>query len=224
MKRPLILAAAGLAFGASAALAITRPIAQDAAPAAPAAPGDAAHGKQLFVAIGCYQCHGYVGQGSQSTGPALTPLRLSDEGFVKYLRNPRGVMPAFSAKLLPAADARDVLAYVRSLTPGAPPDRIALLAPYVVHGAAPRAPVAAAASSAPIDTAAGGKLFAANCAACHGATLDGGMGPKLRGTSLTADQIAAIILNPPPPMPKLSPAPLSTQQVRQVAAFVHAQK
>lgn len=217
---PLFVAT--LTLGASAALAIARPATPQAAPAPN---GDVAHGKQVFVATGCYQCHGYVGQGAQSTGPALVPLRLSNQGFVRYLRQPRGVMPAFSEHILPAADARDVLAYVRSLRPGEPAGRIAMLAPYIVPVAAPRTAVAtpAAATSTPVDSANGGKLYAAHCAACHGAALEGSIGPTLRGIKLTADQISAVILNPPPPMPKLSPAPLDATDVRRVAAYVHAQ-
>lgn len=224
MRVKWFLASAAAVLAASAVLSASKPV-----NAAPTETADIAHGKQVFVAIGCYQCHGYVGQGSQSTGPALVPLRLGDEAFVRYLRAPRGVMPAFSAKLLPAADARDVLGYVRSLSPGAPPGSIALLAPYVIRSAAPR--VAAKAAAGPTVSPApgggalaeGGKLFAANCAGCHGAHLEGGAGPALRdeGARMSTEQIAAIIINPPPGMPKLSPAPLAAAQVKQVAAFVH---
>ena len=38
-------------------------------------PGDVANGKRLFDKDGCYQCHGYVGQGGTS-GPRLAQTRF----------------------------------------------------------------------------------------------------------------------------------------------------
>ncbi|HEX2762073.1 MAG TPA: c-type cytochrome, partial [Rhizomicrobium sp.] len=32
--------------------------------------GDAANGRKLYLADGCFQCHGRVGQGGLMTGPA----------------------------------------------------------------------------------------------------------------------------------------------------------
>ena len=46
-------------------------------PAAGAAAGTAEAGKKLFVADGCYQCHGYEAQGSSATGPRLGPRPIA---------------------------------------------------------------------------------------------------------------------------------------------------
>src|ERR1700761_2276387 len=57
--------------------------------AAPQSPqGDAQRGKQLFAADGCYECHGYVGQGSIRTGPTLAPKVIPFAAFQAQLRKP----------------------------------------------------------------------------------------------------------------------------------------
>ena len=57
----------------AAALAVLFSGAADAADKA--ASGDVATGKHLYAADGCYQCHGYVGQGG-SAGPHIAPKPL----------------------------------------------------------------------------------------------------------------------------------------------------
>lgn len=95
----------------------------------------------------------------------------------------------------------------------------------VLAGAALSLVLAAAASRAqtPGNVAAGKKIFAANCSACHGATgAEGGVGPSLRNETKRKKypQIVAWIKNPTPPMPKLYPSPLSATDVENVAAYV----
>ncbi|HEX3672373.1 MAG TPA: cytochrome c [Candidatus Cybelea sp.] len=72
------------------------------------------------------------------------------------------------------------------------------------------------------DRKAGERLFAANCASCHGAGGAGGIAPSLRGESLRMNYATLVswIEDPEPPMPKLYPSPLSERQVRNVAAYV----
>jgi ubiquinol-cytochrome c reductase cytochrome c subunit len=80
-----------------------------------------------FVEIGCYQCHGYVGQGGLSTGPALVPQLLPFEGLRAYVRHPSGQMPPFSEHVLSDAKLRQIYAYLASLPAPMPPSRIPLL-------------------------------------------------------------------------------------------------
>jgi mono/diheme cytochrome c family protein len=83
--------------------------------------GDAERGKQLFVKIGCYQCHGYEAQGA-STGPKLGPEAVSFARFVSYVRKPTGEMPPYTAKVMSEAQLADVYAFVTSRRkPGARP-------------------------------------------------------------------------------------------------------
>nr|TFG55642.1 MAG: hypothetical protein E4H34_00060 [Hyphomicrobiales bacterium] len=87
--------------------------------------GDAEHGKVLFEATGCYQCHGYIGQGG-AAGPAIAPP-LAFEPFEFQLRQPRFVMIPYSEEVLSDQDAADIYAYLASLPPPPDPASIPLL-------------------------------------------------------------------------------------------------
>jgi mono/diheme cytochrome c family protein len=81
--------------------------------------------------------------------------------------------------------------------------------------------IAASTSAAP---AAGQAVYAANCAACHGASGTGGVGPNLHqvAATMTLDQTVAFIEKPAGAMPKLFPGTLSAAQVQEVAAYVRS--
>ncbi len=70
----------------------------------------------------------------------------------------------------------------------------------------------------------GKQIFTQNCAACHGASGEGGAGPALKGEHTRKDRAQAIawIKDPQPPMPKLYPQPLSDRDVADVAAYVES--
>jgi mono/diheme cytochrome c family protein len=91
------------------------------------ASGDTANGQKLFMADGCYQCHGTVGQGSRGTGPRLAPNPVPYEGFAQQLRKPANVMPPYSALVLSDAQLADIYAYVRSLPGPAKPEDVTIL-------------------------------------------------------------------------------------------------
>lgn len=76
--------------------------------------GNAANGKKLFVTYGCYQCHGYVGQGA-STGPRIGPPPLSLAFLISYVRHPTGQMPPYTEKVVPDQDLTDIFAYLKSM-------------------------------------------------------------------------------------------------------------
>jgi mono/diheme cytochrome c family protein len=107
MKRVVSLALSGLAAAAVAGGAF----AQGAAPAAPK--GDVAHGKKIYVADGCWQCHGYQGQGG--SGPKLAPTPLPYEAVFRQLRKPRGTMPVYTHVTTPDQDVADIYAYLQSI-------------------------------------------------------------------------------------------------------------
>ena len=86
----------------------------------PAPAGDAKNGRKLFAADGCYQCHGYEAQGATPTGPRLGPRPIAFAQFSKYVRQPTGQMPPYTAKSIPDKDLADIYAFLQSLT--APPD------------------------------------------------------------------------------------------------------
>jgi ubiquinol-cytochrome c reductase cytochrome c subunit len=83
-------------------------------PANPASAGSVDAGKKLYVSIGCYQCHGYEAQGSSATGPRLGPRSMPFASFSRYVRQPTGQMPPYTAKVLSDADLANIYAFVRS--------------------------------------------------------------------------------------------------------------
>ena len=91
-----------------------------AAAQAAGAKGDAANGQKLFMADGCYQCHGTVGQGSRGTGPRLAPKPLPYDAFAKQVRDPVNVMPPYTTVVLADKDLGDIYAYLQTVPP--PPD------------------------------------------------------------------------------------------------------
>ncbi|MGH7708592.1 MAG: c-type cytochrome [Vulcanimicrobiaceae bacterium] len=76
------------------------------------------------------------------------------------------------------------------------------------------------------DAVKGKAIFLTNCAGCHGANAQGGVGPNLHGTlsdpkmARTDAALIKWIKDPLAPMPKLYPSPLNEQDVADVAAYV----
>jgi mono/diheme cytochrome c family protein len=73
----------------------------------------------------------------------------------------------------------------------------------------------------------GAAIYKAKCAACHGAAGEGKVGPALKGTSMSADQIADALLKGAPgkKAPHGKPmAGLTADQASAVAAYVKGLK
>jgi mono/diheme cytochrome c family protein len=79
------------------------------------AAGNAENGKKLFNRDGCWECHGYAGQGGRD-GARLAETALTTAQFTRYIRRPSGAMPAYIEKVLSDAEAADIWAYVKTLT------------------------------------------------------------------------------------------------------------
>jgi len=78
--------------------------------------GNAQNGKKLFVADGCYECHGREGQGATQTGaPRIGPPQLSFDGFQSYVRKPMNQMPPYTGKVVPDQDLADIYAFLKSI-------------------------------------------------------------------------------------------------------------
>ena len=92
--------AAGLLLGHGAALAAS-----------------AEKGKAAYVKHGCWQCHGFVGQGSvaSSGGKVLAPDPLPFEAFSAFVRSTNRSMAPYSEKILPSDDLADIYAFVQSI-------------------------------------------------------------------------------------------------------------
>jgi mono/diheme cytochrome c family protein len=97
-------------------------------PQSPAA-GDATNGKRVFLADGCFTCHGRSGQGGAMNypNPVLAQTALPLEAFKIIVRAGPNDMPAYSANVLSDQELTDIHAFLRSLPGRRPADEIPLL-------------------------------------------------------------------------------------------------
>jgi len=78
-------------------------------------------GEHLYTAFGCYECHGYQGQGSVQTGGSrIGPPQIPYSGFVAYIRQPAGEMPPYTPKALSDAQLADIYVFLQSRPQAAP--------------------------------------------------------------------------------------------------------
>lgn len=94
-----------------------------------AADPSAENGKTEFVKNGCWQCHGFQGQGSVATsgGRVIANTQLPFEAFKAYVRNPTGAMPPFHAEMVSDSALADIYAYLESRPKPKPVKDIPLL-------------------------------------------------------------------------------------------------
>ena len=88
--------------------------------------GDVVNGRKLFLADGCYQCHGYAGQGGRA-GARIGPPVLNAAGVIRYVRRPTGQMPAFTDKVISDQQLTDIYAYLKTFPAATPAKDIPLL-------------------------------------------------------------------------------------------------
>jgi len=88
--------------------------------------GNSENGKKLFVAYGCYECHGRQGAGA-STGPRIGPPAITLAAVLRYVRAPTGQMPPYTAKVVPDQDLADIYAYLKSFPSPQPAKDIPIL-------------------------------------------------------------------------------------------------
>lgn len=91
--------------------------------------GDIANGKKVYLADGCFMCHGRVGQGGAYNGPApvLAKTEMPFEGFKGQLRQPVQDMPAYSEAVMSDQQVADIYAFLQSLPGRTDPKSIPLL-------------------------------------------------------------------------------------------------
>ena len=81
--------------------------------------GNAENGKRVFLRDGCWECHGYAGQGGRD-GARIASTALNAQGLIKYVRRPSGAMPAYVEKVASDQELTDIWAYLKTL-PGPKP-------------------------------------------------------------------------------------------------------
>ena len=73
----------------------------------------AEQGREEYIELGCYQCHGYQGQGGP--GGRLAPKPIALENFIRIVRRPPNVMPAYSPAVLSEEQLERMHAYLESI-------------------------------------------------------------------------------------------------------------
>jgi mono/diheme cytochrome c family protein len=68
--------------------------------------------RALYVDFGCYQCHGYEGQGGEAL--RIAPTVYPFETFAARVRRPPNEMPAYAREVLSDAELEAIYRYVRS--------------------------------------------------------------------------------------------------------------
>lgn len=86
----------------------------------------AQRGEQTYMRVGCFQCHGTNGQGSDA-GTALTPDPLPAEAIANFIRFSPGRMPVYPEEVLSDEEIADIVAYLGSVPLPPDPDTISVL-------------------------------------------------------------------------------------------------
>jgi mono/diheme cytochrome c family protein len=77
--------------------------------------GDVQRGKDVYMAKGCWQCHGTVGQGARGIARLVQPRPMPYDAYLSQLRRPAGEMPPYVEAVVSAQDAADIYAFMASL-------------------------------------------------------------------------------------------------------------
>lgn len=85
-------------------------------------------GKTAYVKHGCWQCHGFAGQGGIA-GPKLAPEVKPLAFYSAFVRNSNGPMPPYSEAILSNGDMADLHAYLLSMPKAPDAKSIPLLNP-----------------------------------------------------------------------------------------------
>ncbi len=75
-------------------------------------PAPATGDRAVFIAYGCYQCHGYEGQGGEAL--RIAPSAYPYDAFAARVRKPVNEMPAYAPTVLGDDDLRAIYRYVQS--------------------------------------------------------------------------------------------------------------
>ncbi len=149
---------------------------------------------EVFTASGCGACHGEEGRGT-ALAPNIATGELAMAGFIDYVRNPTGTMPAYEAESLSDQSLAEMHAFLES-----------------VGGAA--GPIGAAMSGAALYRQTG-------CYQCHANEGQGGaQGPRIGPDPLSLARFTWYIRNPSGGMPPYTDVVMSDQDLADIHAFL----
>jgi mono/diheme cytochrome c family protein len=79
---------------------------------------DHSPGYREYIENGCWQCHGFQGQGGERTdGPRLAPNPMPFEAFLNLVRRPVNLMPAYSLSVINDDKLKRIYEYLQSIPP-----------------------------------------------------------------------------------------------------------
>ena len=189
-------------------------------------PADIQAGELLFEAH-CQSCHGYQGQGGQTSAPVLTDVGAAAADFYLStgrmpLNNPGNEAIRHHPYFNPA-EIRQLVAYVNALPEITGTDSYGPTIPTVNPLCTTDTPPNPNPSGC-VTLSEGQQAYAINCAQCHQAAGSGGMlskgnvVPSLQNANIT--QVAEAMRVGPKPMPVFSPTQVSQQQMSAIAHYV----
>jgi ubiquinol-cytochrome c reductase cytochrome c subunit len=184
-------------------------------------PADIRAGELLYQAS-CQSCHGFQGEGGQTSAPALVSAGAAAADFYLTtgrmpLNNPAN-QPIRHRPYFNPLQIRQLVSYINALplitgNPAGPS----------IPTVGPECPTAAPAAGC-VTLSQGMQAFAINCGQCHHAAGAGGIlskgnvVPGLRNANLT--QVAEAIRVGPRPMPVFGPSQMSDQEMSAIAHYV----
>jgi mono/diheme cytochrome c family protein len=167
------------------------------------AAGDAANGKTLWAAKNCKSCHGTNGEGKNYLPLAGSTKTAAD--WVKEVRTPAALMPAYSTTQVSDQDLADMLAYMQTLT------KPASFTPITYTPAATDLP---------------GKVLynQKGCVTCHGADPSAFLKSRFtdKSRTLVAADVIKQLRTPAANMPMFSAAQVSDADATQIAAYYNS--
>jgi ubiquinol-cytochrome c reductase cytochrome c subunit len=187
-------------------------------------PADISAGQQLYM-TSCQSCHGFQGQGGQTSAPALVSVGAAAADFYLTtgrmpLNNPAN-QPLRHRPSFNPLQIRQLVAYINALPVITGTDQFGPTIPTV----APLCPTAVPEPNQGCVTLSQGMQgFSLNCAQCHhvsgagGILSKGNVVPTLRNANIT--QTAEAIRVGPKPMPVFGPGQMSDQEMSAIANYV----
>ncbi len=184
-------------------------------------PADIQAGQLLYQAS-CQSCHGFQGEGGQTSAPALVSAGAAAADFYLTtgrmpLNNPAN-QPIRHRPYFNPLQIRQLVAYINALPviTNSPPGP-------TIPTVLPQCPTAVPQAGC-VTLSQGSQIFAIDCAQCHNASGSGGMlskgnvVPSLRNADLT--QVAEATRIGPRPMPVFGPGQLNESDMSAVVHYV----
>ncbi|HVA29184.1 MAG TPA: c-type cytochrome, partial [Candidatus Baltobacteraceae bacterium] len=180
--------------------------------------------KNAYVATALFAVLAFTGCSKQTSTAQATPVPTAAATSTTAAATKRPVptvRPSVHASVAvasaPVRETAAPTAVARTAKPVTPH-------PPATHAPAPKPTATIAVATVTGDATRGKTLYAQNCAACHGASGQGGVGPALQGESTRKNlgQAVAWIEHPQPPMPTLYPGTLSAKDVLDIGAYVES--